>query len=93
MLLWELHFIQKRKSSANQLRNHEFIYSGAKISSQTTGWLPTVQPSCPGGIEPTSPGPNASSFPASFASLEATVTLVKEIIKARMTENETKAKK
>jgi len=57
-------------------------------------WLVTNSPAIMlRGIEPTSLGPNASSFPASFASLEATVTLVKEIIKARMTENETKAKK
>jgi hypothetical protein len=46
----------------------------------------------PRGIEPTSPGPN-TSFPRLFASLEATVTLVKKITKARMTENETKTKK
>jgi hypothetical protein len=78
-------FHTKRKSSANQLRNNEFVYSGAKSQSQTTGWLPTVQPSCPGGIEPASPGPNTSSFPRLFASIEATVTLVKKIIKARMT--------
>jgi len=35
-------------------------------SSRTQGWSPTVQASCPGGIETTSPGPRSTSAPSSI---------------------------
>ena len=55
-------------SAFSRVRFYRFCwaYTASPKSMLIKGSFPTVHASCPGGIEPTSPGPNSASDPSSI---------------------------